>query len=693
MDLNKKQTTWVRRDPTIAELRAAAEVLPDAAPAPPAPPAPQKNDTAAESPAATVATLPPAPQTVNFMLAARRELGEHKFQELYHGLVKHREGKLDNLGIVTYVGGLLSGYNHLMRECARLLPAGYHCVETRELGPVFTGPGLPMAAAPPPHPVGAASPSKGSHGAPPVQEVCNSMNQVVVRNAPAQETTNQVALTNQGSVLKSNQGATDVVMAENKRLATEERKKKDAKRHREMRRVKYVQRTIDRLGKREEEIEYLDLTPEALDTLNGAEIVGKKVNNAKDKFKWIRAKQLSLPGRIEKRHGSGSLVTSTLNNAVVVQPHGSKDPIAIDSSLIKRNKVCWCKTSAAQKQGAIANQLTGAIGRDNGVGYCLVYYPPSGETHWANENYLSFCNKKEDRKSKPPDFFGYVSNQVQSNDDRSRMQEPSVSAPSDIARLKAVYDKSRAAAKESPLPQAVREAVSDEKICKGGKKTDIERLANASLLHDTLHKAYSGFEVSKHTELQEVLGGEQQDYVSSMTNLGPNAEISQIIVQQLVISKGEDYDKKPPPQPTKNQKKRKCEFDGCSSNGHSITRHKFCFRHAPPEFKKKCQVCNKRYAGRHGQRCRKCTPDEGKGKCPGCDVRLPRQVNGYCSTCIRRLPVSVRRACRNCNSEDHRIGKAGGLCSTCSRSKHVRVVDVHLPRQVGGFCSTIALED
>ncbi len=666
MDLNKKQTAWVRPYPTIAELQRAAEAIPDP------PSAPEKTDTAAEPLAATVATLPPAPQknvtdAGNFLLAVRSELGEHRYQELHHELMKYQERKLDKLGIVMYFGGLLSGCNHLMWECAPYLPEGYHCVETRELGPVFIGPGLPMAAAPPPHPVGAASPSKGSHGAPPVQEVCNGMERVVVRNAPAQETTNQVALTNQGSVMNSNQGATDVVMAENKRLAKEERKKKDAKRKRESRREQYLQRTIDRLGKLEEEIEYLDLTPEALDTLNGAEIVGKKVNNAKDKFKWIRAKQLSFPGPIERRRGSGSLVSSTLNNAVVVQPHGSTDPIAIDSSLIKMNKLCWCKTSAAQKQGAIVNQLTGAIGRDNGVGYCLVYYQPSGETHWANENFLMYHNEKKDRKSKPPDFFGYVSNQVQSNDDRSGTQEPSVSAASDIARLKTVYDKSRAAAKESPLPQAVREAVSDEKICKGEKKTDIERLANASLLHDTLHKAY--YPVSRHTDLQEVLGGEQQDYVSSMTNLGPNVELSQILVQQLVISKGEDYDKKPSPQPTKNQKKGKCQFDGCSSFGHSITKHEFCFRHAPPEFKKKCQVCNKRYACRNGQLCRKCTPDEGKGKCRGCDLRLPREVNGYCHTCIKRLPVSVRRACRNCNSEARRINEAGGLCSKCSRSK------------------------
>lgn len=694
MDLNKKQTSWVPAELSAAAARSLAAA--DEASLPPGPqntaaesvaaslpPAPRKNDTAAES---LVAAKEYLHEVDSEFCDGNRQQIARGFRDILREMNEGGAALFDLIKFVLwkfYVNErLLLGFNSFLpqgcdleimtgprpSEMERYNRAGHVATEiVTRINTVHITSGISslMAAAV------AVDGTKGSgDGAPPVQTVSNS-NQVVVTNAPVQEARNQVALlTNQGSsVVTSNRGATAVV-AENKRLLAKEKRKKQASKKREMRHFEYVNRTIDNLGELEQaiEIEYLDLTPEVLNTLNGAEIVGKKVNNAKDVFKWKRGRQLSQAGRIERRRGSGSLVASTLETAVVVQPHDSIDRIAIDSNLIKKNNVCWCKTSAAQKSGAIANQLTGAIVRDNGVGYCLVYYQPSGEYHWANENYIT-SHEKKDRKSKPPDFFGYADNQIQSNDDKSGMEMPTVSSHADRARLNAVYDESRAKAKESPIQQAVREVVSDEKMCKGEKKTDVERLANANLVHETLNKAYSGY-VSKHTDLEEALGGGQPDLVSSMANLGVNAEMSHLLVQHLIIFEGEDYDeKKPPQQPTA---KPKCQVDGCSSYGHTITKHKFCFKHAPPESKKKCLECKSRLAVRHGQRCKKCTPsDKGKEMCPGCNVRLPREVGGYCSTCISRLPVSVRRACRKCKSEDRRIGEAGGLCSKCfTRSKH-----------------------
>ena len=114
-----------------------------------------------------------------------------------------------------------------------------------------------------------------------------------------------------------------------------------------------------------------------------------------------------------------------------------------------------------------------------------------------------------------------------------------------------------------------------------------------------------------------------------------------------------------------------CQVEGCSTNAHSTSKYRFCFKHWEQT---KCAMCKRNAARRKGGLCNTCWGEKQKSVpeedtlCVNCSQygyrNKPKKSGGLCTFCIN-VNIQLRnvKLCADCGK--CKIQRAGGVCESC----------------------------
>ena len=114
-----------------------------------------------------------------------------------------------------------------------------------------------------------------------------------------------------------------------------------------------------------------------------------------------------------------------------------------------------------------------------------------------------------------------------------------------------------------------------------------------------------------------------------------------------------------------------CQVEGCSTDAHSTSKNRFCFKHWDQT---KCAMCKRNAARRKGGLCNTCWGEKQKSVpeedtlCVNCSQygyrNKPKKSGGLCTFCIN-VNIQLRnvKLCADCGK--CKIQRAGGVCESC----------------------------
>lgn len=114
-----------------------------------------------------------------------------------------------------------------------------------------------------------------------------------------------------------------------------------------------------------------------------------------------------------------------------------------------------------------------------------------------------------------------------------------------------------------------------------------------------------------------------------------------------------------------------CQVEGCSTDAHSTSKNRFCFKHWDQT---KCAMCKRNAARRKGGLCNTCWGEKQKSVpeedtlCVNCSQygyrNKPKKSGGLCTFCID-VNIQLRnvKLCADCGK--CKIQRAGGVCESC----------------------------
>ena len=114
-----------------------------------------------------------------------------------------------------------------------------------------------------------------------------------------------------------------------------------------------------------------------------------------------------------------------------------------------------------------------------------------------------------------------------------------------------------------------------------------------------------------------------------------------------------------------------CQVEGCSTDAHSTSKNRFCFKHWEQT---KCAMCKRNAARRTGGLCNTCWGEKQKSVpeedtlCVNCSQygyrNKPKKSGGLCTFCINdNIQLRNLKLCADCGK--CKIQRAGGVCKSC----------------------------